>query len=65
MIKSVKNQLILSVITSLLFIVFTFMNFNNSYQISNLIVNLFILITIVSVFNTGILTQKYIQSKEE
>lgn len=65
MIKSAENQLILSVITSLLFIVFTFMNFNNSYQISNLIVNIFILITIASVFNTGILTQKYIQSKEE
>lgn len=63
MLKSVRNQLILSSFVSLLFIIYTYLNFNYSTRISDLIANIFIFITLASVFNTGLLTQKYLHSK--
>lgn len=66
MFKSLKMQLILSSTASILFIIYTFININNpDLKISELIENLFYFITVFSVFNTGLLTQKYIQSKKE
>ena len=66
MFKSLKMQLILSSTASILFIIYTFININNpDLKISKLIENLFYFATVFSVFNTGLLTQKYIQSKKE
>lgn len=62
MLKSVKSKLVLSVITSLLFTIYTILNFTYSYT-SNLIANVFLLVTLASVFNTGILIQQYMYSK--
>ena len=64
MFKSVKVQLIISALTSFLFIIYTYLNFNYSTRISDLITNLFVFITLASVFNTGLLTQKYLYSKD-
>lgn len=63
MFQSLKSRLILSSSTSMLFIIFIFIIFNSQIQISNSMINLFVGITLASVFNTGILTQKYLQSK--
>lgn len=63
MLKSIKNQLIISSIASLLFIIFIFLIYDNT-DISRFITNIFIFITISSVFNTGLLTQKYLYSKD-
>ena len=62
MLKSVKSKLVLSFITSLLFIIYTFLNFNHSYT-STLIANVFLFVTLASVFNTGILIQQYMYAK--
>lgn len=63
MFKSLKSRFILSCVTSLLFIIFIFIVFNSSVQISNTQVNIYILVTLASVFNAGIQAQKYLQSK--
>lgn len=65
MLKSAKSQFILSSIVSTLFIIYTYFNFNNPNRISDLIANLFIFVTLASVFNTGLLMQKYLSSKNE
>lgn len=64
MFKSVKVQLIISALTSFLFIIYTYLNFNYPTGISDFITNLFVFITLASVFNTGLLTQKYLYSKD-
>lgn len=64
MFKSIKTQLIISSITSIIFIIYTYINFNiSNLKISDMMANLFIFVTLASVFNTGILTQKYAQEK--
>lgn len=63
MVKSLKGQFILSSLVSLLFIIYTFLNFNSLNNVSNFITNLFLFITLASVFNTGLLTQKILSPK--
>ncbi|KGR76510.1 hypothetical protein CD33_06470 [Ureibacillus sinduriensis BLB-1 = JCM 15800] len=63
MFKSIKSRFILSCVTSLLFISLIFILFNSPVQISNTQVNIYIFVTLASVFNTGIQAQKYLQSK--
>jgi hypothetical protein len=65
MIKSIKGQFILSIVAALAFIVnsfnYTDFSFEGQLHLPKLI---FYLIMIISVFNAGMLTQQYIQSRK-
>ncbi len=66
MIKSLKGQFILSIVVALCFIInsFNYTNFTGEgeFYFPRL---LFYIAMIFSVYNTGMLTQKYIQSKKK
>ncbi|NME06442.1 MULTISPECIES: hypothetical protein [unclassified Psychrobacillus] len=66
MIKSAKGQLILSTITATLFIIasFSFIQFNdgNSFFFGPVV---FYILMLLNVFHAGLLTQKYIQFKND
>ncbi|WP_416150289.1 hypothetical protein ACM26V_04710 [Salipaludibacillus sp. HK11] len=59
MIKSVKGQFIITLITAVLFV---FHIFVNVIELSGFIDILFYFIMVFSVYNAGLLTQKYIQT---
>ncbi|OMP67587.1 hypothetical protein BTO28_06485 [Domibacillus epiphyticus] len=63
MIKSLKGQFILSIITAICFIylVLSYTDFTGEAKFSRI---LFFTAMILSVYNTGMLTQKYIKSKK-
>ncbi|MEK4522172.1 hypothetical protein MKX96_11145 [Psychrobacillus sp. FSL W7-1493] len=66
MIKSAKGQLILSTITATLFIIasFSFIQFNdgNRFFFGPVV---FYILMLLNVFHAGLLTQKYIQFKND
>lgn len=64
MIKSLKWQLIVSLLVSLAFIYFIISNieFINGDKFVQII---FFIVMVVSIYNSGVLTQKFIQSKEK
>lgn len=61
MIKSVKGQFILSIITAILFVTHIFINV---IELSGLPDLLFYFIMVLSVYNAGLLTQNYIQTRK-
>lgn len=66
MIKSAKGQLILSTITATLFIIasFSFIQFNddNSFFFGPVV---FYILMLLNIYHAGLLTQKYIQYKND
>lgn len=66
MIKSIKGQFVLSLCTAIGFIYFNFSHIdfvgNNESVFTRV---LFFFIMILSVFNAGILTQKYVQTRNK
>ncbi|RCW62133.1 hypothetical protein [Saliterribacillus persicus] len=60
MIKLVKGQFIITLITAILFV---FHIFVNVIELSGFIDILFYFIMVLAVYNAGLLTQKYIQNK--
>ncbi|KON69229.1 hypothetical protein ACFTQL_13845 [Peribacillus butanolivorans] len=66
MIKSLKGQWILTTVVAMCFIYFTFSYFEFNDEEGFLLSRmLFFIAMISSVFNAGMLTQKYIQSKKK
>jgi hypothetical protein len=65
MIKSVKGQCILSAVTAVLFVIgsFSYIEFTGkeNFHYTRLI---FYFVMVVSVYNAGMLTQKYIETKK-
>ncbi|RYG74174.1 hypothetical protein EU245_02875 [Lentibacillus lipolyticus] len=66
MIKSLKGQFILSVVTAVLFVAgsFSYIEFTGKDVFAFTRV-LFYFAMVVSVYNAGMLTQKYVQRKKE
>ncbi|WP_066233702.1 DUF4181 domain-containing protein [Heyndrickxia sporothermodurans] len=66
MIKSLKGQFILSIFVTICFVITTFSNVEFNVDKSVLPIRIiFFFIMIVSVFNTGLLTEKYIQTRKK
>ncbi|MCH7321593.1 hypothetical protein LZ480_06765 [Solibacillus sp. MA9] len=66
MIKSLKGQFILSIFVAIGFVYTTFSNVEFNVDKSLLSVRIiFFFIMIVSVFNAGLLTEKYIQTRKK
>lgn len=63
MIKSVKGQFVLHVITAILFVISSLLHFINLGNPSFISI-LFYFIMISSVFNAGLATEKYLKSKK-
>ncbi|MFF2755871.1 hypothetical protein PB01_10905 [Psychrobacillus glaciei] len=64
MVKSLKGQFILSCFTSSMFTIYIFMLFNTPIQIDNVQVNIWIFAALAAVFNLGVQSQRYFQSKK-
>lgn len=64
MVKSLKGQFILSFFTASMFTVYIFMLFNKPIQIDNVQINIWIFTTLLAVFNLGVQSQRYFQSKK-
>lgn len=66
MIKSLKGHFILSIFVAIAFIYSTFSNIDFTFdeRISPIRI-LFFFIMIISVFNAGLLTEKYMQSRKK
>lgn len=61
MIKSVKGQFILSIIAAILFVIHTFFNVIELTSFPDI---LFYFAMVITVYNAGLLTQNYIQTKK-
>ncbi|RJS61138.1 hypothetical protein CJ483_14675 [Bacillus sp. PK3_68] len=64
MVKSIKGQLILSILVSIgfMYTVFSYIEFTEEGRFSKI---LFYFVLISSVYNTGMLTEKYLQQRKK